>query len=338
MLSGGGGTDNGVSPTRVHFQIRHKAFELIDGNRLILDSPPAVVFAGMGAHPAADKQQGIAFPYGVDGILVGPGADMRNVLGNVYLGGACLSARRQRIVFFVEVEQAIGHGSNGQNVFGAGRFACAASHAFFIVYNGESIGPQFDRIEITRSDTIAQAQTADMANAFPVEKYRQRTATVNPHIVKVVFRSISAQAGIQRFQWLYGPGVQSHYLRNSNGGIHSADDTDTRLGFSVHDCCSGGRTPGIAASPAIGAGGEPFDLRDTGIFIDIEYFRRDAQHGPTGRAQRQHKKNSFRHVNLLGTFFPLFSDGKSAPNRVKNKGSKIQGLKGRGYYSLEPKQ
>jgi hypothetical protein len=129
LFAGVGGAGNRHAVAGVHFPVGHEALELVDGNRFVLDAAAAIIFAWMGADPAAGEQQGIAFPDGADGTGIIAFADLIDVLGNIDLGRAGLLARRQRIVQLIEVQQSLAHGPHGQNALGAGPFTSAAPDA-----------------------------------------------------------------------------------------------------------------------------------------------------------------------------------------------------------------
>ena len=124
----------------------------------------------MRTYPPAGKKQRIPLANGMDGPLVIAFSDLSDIKRNVDFSRAGLPAWGQAFVKFVEVEQAFGHGFDFQNAFGAGSFASAASHAFFLIHNRITFRTQFDGIKKAGLYTVTMTEAADFTLALAVVK------------------------------------------------------------------------------------------------------------------------------------------------------------------------
>ena len=151
----------------IHLVVGHKTLELVDGYRLIvLDVPAAVILTGVRADPAAGKQQGIALPDGMNCAGVVAFSDLRYVFRYIDLSRAGLGAGRQGIVFLVEMEQTLGHGSHGEDVFGAGLLTGTTPDAFDFINDRKAVRTDLYGVENACLYTVTQAQAAHLANPF----------------------------------------------------------------------------------------------------------------------------------------------------------------------------
>jgi hypothetical protein len=108
----------------------------------------------MGANPAAGKEQGVAFAYGMNGALIIAFPDLGDIQRDVDLSGTNLPAGCQKVLLLIEMEQAFGGGFNREYVFGAGALTGPAPHAFFFVHNGEPVRSYFQCVKQTGLYTV----------------------------------------------------------------------------------------------------------------------------------------------------------------------------------------
>ena len=181
----------------IHLIIGNKAFQLIDGHRIIFDSAAAVCLAGVRAYPAAGKQEWIAFPDGVDSAFIVALADLSDVLGDVYFSRAGLTAGRQAIINAIEMHQALGHGFDPHDILGANRFTGPAADTFFCIHHRVPFGSHFNCAELAGSDTVAQPDAADSADPLAPGQSRLRSAGVDAQVNKFIGSSQAAAASVK---------------------------------------------------------------------------------------------------------------------------------------------
>ncbi len=225
----------------VHLIIGHKAFELVDGDRFVIfDGPAAVVFTGVGADPAAGQEQGVSFPNGMNRPFVIPFPDLGDVFRYIDFRRAGLLTWREGVLGLVEFEEPLAHGPDGEDLFRAGLFTGAATHALCLIDFRVTVLSHMDGVKTACVDAVSKTETADAAHPPAAVESSQGAATRDAHVMVVVFGPVPAQAVILG-EFRFG---RSRVYAHDSGHLKNCflirNDADTRGGFTGYHRHGGG--------------------------------------------------------------------------------------------------
>ena len=288
-----GGRRNGNRKTLscLHFMVGHKAFQLVDGDRFVFDTPTALVFTRVRTDSAAGQQQGITLPNGIDRPFIISDFGLVNVFGYIDFCRTGLLAGGDTIVILIEMEQFLRHGFDFHDIFGTDFLTGPTADTFHLVDNRIPMCPNFNGIKSTGLDTIPKTQASHRTDPLAAVKGRKCPATFNSHIYIFFSRPVSAGAGVVREQRFCRTWIETHNAGDIRSGFRSGHNTDAGQCFPGHHGNRCSRTSGISTSPAIGSGRKSLYDGNARVFIYIKDLGRRTENSAACSSQSQHKQN-----------------------------------------------
>jgi hypothetical protein len=174
-------------------------------------------------------------------------------LGNVDLRRAGLLAGGQGLVFLVEDQQALGHGFDGKQAFGAGRFSQAPQPTHLnSSMTGKPFGTHVDGIELAGFNAIAHAQATDGADpllrrkgrSWPRRSWRRCRRTC-PR------RGRRRCTGVEGFQGFGRSRIHAHDIGDIDGRLGIGDHADAWAGLAFDNGHGRGSAAGKPQPPQL---------------------------------------------------------------------------------------
>ena len=146
------------------FDVGHKAFDMVDGHRLIHILAPTLVFAGTRTDAADDRREGVALLDDLNRTPVIPFGGPVQILANVDARRAGTLAGRGAFLAEILLENPARHRCQVDDRLRANPLTGTAARAFHFVDHRQALGAHRDGIERTGAGAGSQTEAADGAD------------------------------------------------------------------------------------------------------------------------------------------------------------------------------
>ncbi len=253
------------------FEFGGEPFEMIDGHRFVDQVAAAFILAGSRADSADHRGERIALFDHLNGAMIIADLDLADVFPDVDTGGAFPLAGRRAFIFGVFPEDTAGDGRKGDDMLRAYPLTGAAARAFHRIHDRKVVGPHHDGVKGTRPGAAAQPEASDGADLHAAAQKGNRAAVahsvINIFEIRILGAEITSRPGDVR---LLGLDRNPQNRGNGLGDLDARGHARVGSGLARHDGLGIGRTSGISASAAVGAGKYALHGFDRRIHPDVK--------------------------------------------------------------------
>ena len=191
----------------------------------------------------------------------------------------------------------------------AGSAAGAAVGALFLIHNGNTVF-NVDGVELTGSHAGAEAEAAVLAGLGVAAADLGGGQTVlHAAILEVILGVAAAVAQHVSHHLIAGGSLHAHDSRDLGGILRTGGRAGGDGSLTGQNGLGAAAAAGIAAAAAVGAGQTCLDLRQTGVYLDLEHLggHRQDQAEDNGKSTQNNDCPNNSHIPLppYQTFRPL---------------------------------